>query len=169
MGAWVTYGLGSENADLPGFVVLISGGTAPSAGKNAWGSGFLPSVYQGVQCRSKGDPVLYVSDPPGMSRELRRHTIDAIGQLNRLQAEQFGDPETLTRISQYELAFRMQMSVPGAMDISQETRQTSGDVRGRSREKRALPTTVCSPAGWWSRASGMSSCSTGAGTSTATL
>jgi hypothetical protein len=124
LGAWVTYGLGSENADLPGFVVLISGGTAPSAGKNAWGSGFLPSVYQGVQCRSKGDPVLYVSDPPGMTRELRRQTIDAIGRLNRLQAEQFGDTETLTRISQYELAFRMQMSVPGAMDISQETRQT---------------------------------------------
>jgi hypothetical protein len=124
MGAWVTYGLGSENADLPGFVVLISGGTSPSAGKNAWGSGFLPSVYQGVQCRSQGDPVLYVSDPPGMSRDVRRLTIDAIGQLNRLQAEQFGSPETLTRIAQYELAFRMQMSVPGVMDIAQETQST---------------------------------------------
>jgi len=127
LGAWVTYGLGSENADLPGFVVLISGGTSPSAGKNAWGSGFLPSVYQGVQCRSKGDPVLYVSDPPGMSRDLRRMTIDTIGELNRLQAEQFGSPETLTRIAQYELAFRMQLSVPGVMDISQETKQTLDD------------------------------------------
>ncbi len=72
MGSWVTYGLGSENEDLPGFVVMISGGIQPSAGKNAWGSGFLPSVFQGVQCRSKGDPVLYVRDPKGMSRELRR-------------------------------------------------------------------------------------------------
>jgi hypothetical protein len=124
IGAWVTYGLGSENADLPGFVVLISGGTSPSAGKNAWGSGFLPSVYQGVQCRSKGDPVLYVSDPSGMTREIRRSTIDAISELNLLQADRFGSPETVTRIAQYELAFRMQMSVPGVMDISQETQQT---------------------------------------------
>jgi len=124
MGSWVTYGLGSENENLPGFVVLISGGTSPSAGKNAWGSGFLPSVYQGVQCRSKGDPVLYVSNPEGMTRETRKLTIDSIRRLNELQAEQFGSPETLTRIAQYELAFRMQMSVPDVMDISQETKET---------------------------------------------
>ncbi len=120
MGSWVTYGLGSENQNLPGFVVFISSGSQPSAGKNDWGSGFLPSVFQGVQCRSKGDPVLYVSDPPGMDRSTRRLTIDAINQLNQLQADAFGSPETLTRIAQYELAFRMQMSVPEVMDLSQE-------------------------------------------------
>lgn len=120
MGSWVTYGLGAENENLPGFVVLISGGTSPSAGKNAWGSGFLPSVYQGVQCRSQGDPVLYVSNPDGMDRSMRELTIDSIRQLNELQAKEFGSPETLTRIAQYELAFRMQMSVPEVMDIGAE-------------------------------------------------
>ncbi|QDS92646.1 hypothetical protein FF011L_13930 [Roseimaritima multifibrata] len=124
MGSWVTYGLGSENQDLPGFVALISGGTQPSAGKNAWGSGFLPSVFQGVQCRSKGDPVLYVSDPPGMTRSLRRKSLDTLNELNQLQMQQSQDPETLTRIAQYELAYRMQASVPEAMDISRETAQT---------------------------------------------
>ncbi|MEZ5304059.1 MAG: DUF1501 domain-containing protein [Verrucomicrobiales bacterium] len=124
MGSWVTYGLGTDNADLPGFVVLISGGTSPSAGKSAWGSGFLPSVYQGVQCRSQGDPVLYVSDPPGMDRDLRRLSLDALGDLNQMQAEEMGNPETLTRIAQYELAFRMQMSVPDAMDIGKESKET---------------------------------------------
>ncbi len=124
MGSWITYGLGSENQNLPGFVVLISGGTNPSAGKTAWGSGFLPSVYQGVQCRSKGDPVLYVSDPKGIDRKMRRKTLDALKDLNDLQAKEFGNPETLTRISQYELAFRMQMSVPEAMDISREDAKT---------------------------------------------
>ncbi|MBX3443271.1 MAG: DUF1501 domain-containing protein [Planctomyces sp.] len=120
MGSWATYGLGTENQDLPGFVVLISGGTSPSAGKNNWSSGFLPSVFQGVQCRSKGDPVLYVSDPPGMDRDTRRLSLDAIRSLNELQAREFGSPETLTRIAQYELAFRMQTAVPEAMDIARE-------------------------------------------------
>ena len=120
MGSWVTYGLGTENQDLPGFVVLISGGTSPSAGKNDWSSGFLPSVYQGVQCRSKGDPVLYVSNPPGMDRDMRRLSLDAIRSLNEIQATEFGSPETLTRIAQYELAYRMQMAVPDVMDIAQE-------------------------------------------------
>ncbi|MGE3807754.1 MAG: DUF1501 domain-containing protein, partial [Gemmataceae bacterium] len=124
MGAWVTYGLGSENENLPGFVVLISSGTNPSAGKNAWGSGFLPSVFQGVQCRSKGDPVLYVSNPDGMDRDTRKLTIDALRDLNNLQEKELGDPETQTRIAQYELAFRMQVAVPEVMDISRETKQT---------------------------------------------
>jgi hypothetical protein len=124
MGSWVTYGLGSENRDLPGFVVLISSGVQPNSGKNAYGSGFLPSVFQGVQCRSKGDPVLYVSDPPGMDRALRRRTLDALSELNRLQSEQENHPETLTRIAQYELAFRMQTSVPDVMDLSKETQDT---------------------------------------------
>ena len=121
MGSWVTYGLGSENKNLPGFVVLASGGKTPSAGKSLWGSGFLPTVYQGVQCRTDGgDPILYLSDPKGMSRQMRRKTLDALNDLNELQHQQIGDPETLTRISQYELAFRMQMSVPEVMDISKE-------------------------------------------------
>ena len=120
MGSWVTYGLGSENQDLPGFVVLVSGGKTPSGGKSLWGSGFLPSVYQGVQCRTQGDPVLYLSDPEGMNREWRRKTLDALRDLNQFQAREFGDPETLARISQYELAYRMQIAVPEVMDISKE-------------------------------------------------
>jgi len=124
MGAWVTYGLGSENEDLPGYVVLISSGVQPNGGKASFGSGFLPSVFQGVQCRSKGDPVLYASDPPGMDRELRRKSLDALRDLNELQAQDLGHPETATRIAQYELAYRMQVSVPEVMDISRESKQT---------------------------------------------
>jgi len=124
MGSWVTYGLGSENEDLPGFVVLISSGVQPNGGKNSFGSGFLPSVYQGVQCRLKGDPVLYSSDPAGMNRKMRRMSLDALRDLNEIQAAEMGHPETLTRISQYELAFRMQTSVPAVMDISQESKHT---------------------------------------------
>lgn len=135
MGSWVTYGLGSENEDLPGFVVLISSGVQPNGGKNSFDSGFLPSVYQGVQCRSKGDPVLYSSDPAGMNRKMRRSSLNALRDLNHLQAEQMGHPETLTRISQYELAFRMQTAVPEVMDISQESQATLdqyGAVPGQS-------------------------------------
>jgi hypothetical protein len=126
-GSWVTYGLGSENENLPGFVVLISSGVQPSAGQSGWGSGFLPSVFQGVQCRSKGDPVLYVSDPPGMDRALRRRTLDALRDLNEMQAREFGHPETVTRIAQYELAYRMQVSVPEVMDISREPQKVLED------------------------------------------
>lgn len=120
MGSWITYGLGSENQNLPGFVVLISGGTDPSGGKSLWGSGFLPSVYQGVQCRTVGEPILYVSDPEGMNRDVRRRSLDAIRKLNEQELERLGDPETEARISQYELAFRMQMAVPEVMDMAQE-------------------------------------------------
>jgi hypothetical protein len=120
MGSWVTYGLGSENANLPGFVVLTSGGNNPDAGKSVWGSGFLPSVYQGVQCRSEGDPILFLQDPEGMDRDLKRSSIDAINALNRADHEVFGEQETLSRIAQYELAFKMQISVPEVMDISKE-------------------------------------------------
>ena len=120
MGSWITYGLGSENENLPGFIVLVSGNSNPSAGKSVWGSGFLPSVYQGVQFRSKGDPVLYVSDPDGMPRNIRKGAIETINSINQRQYEEVGDPETLTRISQYEMAFKMQTTVPEAMDISQE-------------------------------------------------
>ncbi|HRI14588.1 MAG TPA: DUF1501 domain-containing protein [Verrucomicrobiota bacterium] len=120
MGAWVTYGLGSESENLPGFIVLLSGGKTPDAGKSGWGAGFLPSVYQGVQCRSKGDPVLYLADPAGISRDLRRDSLDALTMLNQKAYEDFGDPETLTRMAQYETAFRMQVSAAAAFDLSQE-------------------------------------------------
>lgn len=120
IGSWTTYGLGSENNNLPGFVVLTSGGKTPDAGKSVWGSGFLPSVYQGVQCRSEGDPVLFLSDPHGVDRDLKKKTIDAINDVNRHHYNDFNDPETLTRIAQYEMAFRMQMSVPEVMNINNE-------------------------------------------------
>jgi hypothetical protein len=124
LGSWTTYGLGSDNENLPGFVVLISSGVQPNGGKNSYGSGFLPSVFQGVQCRSKGDPVLYASDPAGMDRELRRASLDALRDLNERQGRELGHPETATRIAQFELAFRMQVSVPEVMDIGRETPQT---------------------------------------------
>jgi hypothetical protein len=120
LGSWVTYGLGTENQDLPGFVVLISGGTDPTGGKALWSTGFLPTVYQGVQCRTSGDPILYVNNPPGLDRGVRRRSLDVLRQLNELEEKQFGDPETATRISQYELAFRMQMTVPEVMNIGEE-------------------------------------------------
>ena len=120
MGSWVTYGLGSENANLPGFVVLTSGGNNPDAGKSVWGSGFLPSVYQGVQCRSDGDPVLFINNPEQIDRDERAVTIEAINDINRLSYDEFKDPEILTRISQYELAFKMQATVPQVMNIADE-------------------------------------------------
>jgi len=120
IGSWVTYGLGSENSNLPGFVVLTSGGKTPDAGKSVWGSGFLPSVYQGVQCRSKGDPVLYIADPEGMGRDMKRDLIDAINNVNKTEYDTFKDPETLSRIAQYEMAYKMQVAVPEVMDINNE-------------------------------------------------
>ncbi|WP_050023928.1 DUF1501 domain-containing protein [Verrucomicrobium sp. BvORR034] len=120
IGSWVTYGLGSENLDLPGFVVLLSGGTDPTGGKSLWNSGFLPSVYQGVQCRTTGEPILFSKNPDGMARDSRRRSLDALGRLNQLEAAELGDPETLTRISQYELAYRMQTAVPEVFDIQKE-------------------------------------------------
>lgn len=119
-GSWATYGLGSENENLPGYMVMVSGGKMPSAGKNVWGNGYLPGVFQGVQCRSEGDPILYVSNPKGMSRDVRRESLNALNELNRREFEMYQDPETLTRIEQYELAFRMQTAVPEVMDISKE-------------------------------------------------
>ena len=127
IGSWATYGLGTENQNLPGFVVLISSGVQPNGGRNSYGSGFLPSVYQGVQCRSKGDPVLFASDPAGLPRDLRRKSLDTLNALNAMQADELGHPETLTRMSQYELAFRMQTSVPDVMDISKEKQTTLED------------------------------------------
>jgi hypothetical protein len=122
MGCWLTYGLGSESENLPGFVVLVSN-KSPDGGASLWGSGFLPTIHQGVQCRSQGDPVLYVSNPAGMDSAMRRRSLDALKDLNEMQLQQVGDPETLTRIAQYELAYKMQSSVPELMEISSEPRE----------------------------------------------
>lgn len=122
-GAWVTYGLGSENEDLPAYVVLLSG-PAGGAGTSLWSTGFLPSVYQGIQFRSEGDPVLFLSSPDGHSPSDRRRVLDTIGRLNRRHLEVTGDPEIQTRISQYEMAYRMQASVPDLMNIGGETKET---------------------------------------------
>ena len=119
-GSWVVYGLGTENQNLPGFIVLLSGGKTPDGGKQLWSSGFLPSVYQGVQCRSHGEPVLYLDNPQGVSRSLRRSMLDTIDEINQQTYEAFGNPETVTRIAQYEMAFRMQIDATDAMDIRKE-------------------------------------------------
>lgn len=123
MGSWITYGLGSENANLPSFVVLLSGGGGQPLQARYWGNGFLPGNYQGVQFRSGGDPILYVSNPKGMSLQTRRKLIDSMQELNRMELGRMGDPEIATQIENYELAFRMQSSVPELMDISKEPKE----------------------------------------------
>ena len=122
MGSWLLYGLGSETNSLPGYVVLTSvgGGQSQPIAARQWHSGFLPSRFQGVEFRSKGDPVLYVNSPNGVTLGAQREVIDAVNSLNTIGNERFQDPEIETRISQYELAFRMQTSVPELMDISSE-------------------------------------------------
>jgi len=121
LGSWVTYGLGTENQDLPAFVVMISlGSNDQPLYDRLWGSGFIPSKYQGVKLRSSGDPVLYISDPDGFDREQRRRFIEDIAKLDEESRVRFNDPEISTRISQYEMAFRMQTSVPELTDLSRE-------------------------------------------------
>jgi hypothetical protein len=120
MGSWMTYGLGSENEDLPGFVVLLSGENDPDGGKSCWGSGFLPTMHQGVEFRSRGAPVLYLENPDGVSAASRRASLDAIRELNHERTRLVGDPEIETRIAAYEMAYRMQTSVPELMDIEGE-------------------------------------------------
>jgi hypothetical protein len=124
MGSWVAYGLGSENQNMPAFVVLVSQSSAINIDQplfsRLWSSGFLPSNYQGVMFRSSGDPVLYLADPPGISKDTRRRMLDHVARLNRMRYDAYGDPEIETRIAQYEMAFRMQTSVPELMDLSKE-------------------------------------------------
>ncbi len=124
MGAWLAYGLGSENHDLPTFVVMVSRGSGSPMDQplydRLWGSGFLPTRYQGVRFRSAGDPVLYLTDPAGVDRDTRRRMLDDVSALNQINHQQVGDPDALTRIGQYELAFRMQTSVPALTDVSDE-------------------------------------------------
>ena len=127
LGAWASYGIGSENADLPAFTVLISQGSAVRPADplyaRLWGTGFLPSSHQGVKFRNRGDPVLHLSNPPGIDAVMRRRLLDGLAKLNRKAYKKFGDPEIETRIAQYELAHRMQTSVPELADLSGETQQ----------------------------------------------
>ena len=143
MGAWVAYGLGSMNNDLPSFTVLVSRGTGRPGDQplydRLWGSGFLPTKYQGVKFRSGKEPVLYLANTDGVTRTLRRHVLDDVGALNRVKHQDVGDPAILTRIEQYELAFRMQMSVPELTDISSEP-QSVLDMYGPDVHK---PGTLC--------------------------
>jgi len=123
MGSWLAYGLGSENQDLPAFVVLTSGRYGPDGGNALWSSGFLPTVHQGVRLRSEGDPVLFLSNPPGIDAAARRRSLDAIRALNEKRVAEIGDAEIETRIAQYELAFRMQSSVPELVDFASEAEE----------------------------------------------
>jgi hypothetical protein len=124
MGAWVTYGLGSESQNLPAFVVFSSGKKGPSGGNSCWGSGFLPTVYQGVQFRGSGDPVLYLSNPPGVDNKLQRDSLDTLQRMNTMRLQETGDPEISTRINSFEMAFRMQSSAPELMDVAKESQAT---------------------------------------------
>jgi hypothetical protein len=124
MGSWVTYGIGSESQSLPGFVVLMSGPRGPRGGAAMWSSGFLPTTFQGVPFRSGGEPILNLSRPPGVSDESQRKVLDAIKELNEARLADTGDPEIATRISQYEMAYRMQSAAPELIDLAQEDRKT---------------------------------------------
>jgi Protein of unknown function (DUF1501) len=119
-GSWLTYGIGSDSKDLPAFVVLLSGSSQPDGGSSCWGSGFLPTVHQGVAFRKQGDPILYVSNPEGMANETQRRSLDLINGLNKVEAADIGDPEIATRIAAYEMAYKMQTSVPDLQDMSKE-------------------------------------------------
>ncbi len=124
MGAWITYGIGSESRDLPGFVVLQSGPRGPRGGAQLWGSGFLPTSYQGVPLRSAGDPILNLSNPPGVSTAEQKQTLDVVRDLNQMTLDETGDGEVATRIAQYEMAFRMQSSGPDLINMAAESKET---------------------------------------------
>ena len=144
MGSWISYGIGAETEDLPAFVVMISsgGGGGQPLYDRLWGSGFLPSKYQGVKFRSVGDPVLYLSDPKGFTRDDRREFLGALGKLNKMTLDEFGDPEVSTRISQYEMAFRMQASIPELTDLSKEPQHIL-DLYGPDVKKAGTFTSNC--------------------------
>src|SRR4029079_2440250 len=127
LGPGRSYGLGSDNRNLPSFVVLVSGTAAPDGGASLWGSGFLPTIHQGVPLRSQGDPVLFLSNPKGMDGDGRRRSLDTLKALNEAHLESVRDPEILTRVRQYELAYRMQTSVPAVMDINKEPNRVLED------------------------------------------
>jgi len=124
MGAWVTYGLGSSSSELPGYVVLNSAKKGTSGGASNWGCGFLPTVYQGVPFRAQGDPILFLSNPPGFDDSMQRDSLDTLGRLNQRRLDVVGDPEIATRINAFEMAYKMQTSAPDLMDLSQESAET---------------------------------------------
>jgi hypothetical protein len=124
LGAWLSYGLGTECPDLPAFVVMLSGQYSPSGGASCWGGGFLPTMHQGVRFRGQGDPVLFLSNPAGIDRDCRRRTLDTLAKLNQKRLEEVGDPEIKTRMAQYELSYRMQASVPKLADLTGESQET---------------------------------------------
>ena len=167
MGSWITYGLGSENQDLPGFVVLISGGTDPTGGKALWSTGYLPSVYQGVQCRTAGDPILYANNPTGMNREVRRRSLDALAAAQRAGAGR------VRRSRDADAHQPVRAGLPHADRRARGDGHLEGAARrsssctAPSRARRRSPTIACSPGGWSSRACATCSSSTGAGTPTA--
>ena len=146
LGAWVSYGLGSENKDLPGFVVMVSSNRSGSGGQplsdRFWGTGFLPTRYQGVKLRGGGDPVLYLSDPAGFEQSQRKRFIDDLEKLNQMRAEEFHDPEINTRIAQYEMAYQMQSSVPELTDLSKEPERTF-ELYGEDARKRGTFASNC--------------------------
>ena len=146
IGSWLSYGLGSENSDLPAFVSMVSTGTGRPGGQplydRLWGSGFLPTTHQGVKFRGLGDPVLYLNDPAGIDRKMRRRMLDDIAAINQHKLDEFGDPEIATRIAQYELAYRMQASVPELTDLSNEP-QTVFDAYGPESQKRGTYASNC--------------------------
>jgi hypothetical protein len=139
IGSWLSYGLGSMNSDLPAFVAMTSTGTGRPGGQplydRLWGSGFLPTTHQGVKFRGVGDPVLYLNDPPGIDRPTRRRMLDDIAAINRIKLQEYGDPEIATRIAQYELAYRMQMSVPDLTDLTNEPTATFEEYGPESKKK----------------------------------
>lgn len=139
-GSWACYGLGSESRDLPGFIVFSTGKKGPSGGNSNWGSGFLPTVYQGVQFRNTGDPVLYLSNPRGVDEPLQRDSLDALRSLNQQHLEAVGDPEIATRINSYEMAFRMQRIAPEVMDIGREPQHVR-DLYGADPQKPSFANT----------------------------
>ena len=167
MGSWVTYGIGSESADLPGFVVLQSGPRGPRGGAVNWGSGFLPSAYQGVPFRAGGEPILNLTTPRGISPTRQRRTIDAVAALNQARLDVTADPEIATRIAAYEMAFRMQTSAPELIDLGVGDARDAEARTAPSRASRRSPTTACWPGGWSSAACGSCSSITPTGTITA--
>jgi hypothetical protein len=150
LGSWLTYGIGSENSDLPGFVVLLSGQNQPDGGKSCWGSGFLPTVYQGVEFRSQSDPVLFLSNPDGVGADTRRRSLNLLREMNQTRRDVVGDPELTTRIAAYEMiackaAFRTDRHLEGVPEHPPTVRNRAG--------RPSLPITVFSPAAWWSASS----------------
>ena len=166
MGAWVTYGIGSESQDLPGFVVLQSGPRGPRGGAANWGSGFLPTTYQGVPFRTGGEPILNLSSPQGITRQTATPRPRCRPRSQRARLDDTGDPEIATRISSYEMAYRMQSSAPELIDIARRIRRP-WNCTAPCPARRRLPTTACWPGGWSNAASVSCSSTTPTGTITA--